>query len=99
MVVTGSAQADCFSHQRHRHNMSQLKILLTRHLSTSLSFHQCYTSFIFLLLSWERRECETREIRNKMTLFRGGGGELLLFEKVILFQDLVAVKSKGFQEV
>jgi len=53
--------------------MSQLKILLTRHFSTSLALHQCYRSFIFLSLSWERKECETWEIRNKMTLFRGGG--------------------------
>ena len=45
--------------------------------------------FIFLLLLWERQECEIWEIHNKMALLREEKKKLLLIEKVILFQDLV----------
>jgi len=80
MIVTGSAQADCFNVccERHQHTSSKYESLKNSTYPTFIDVtifpSMLRVMFIFLRLVWERQEAETWEIRNKMTPFRGGGG-------------------------
>ena len=89
MVVTGSAQADCFNVccERHQHTLSKYESVKNStypaFLDVTIFPTMSRLMFIFLLLVRERQEGETWEIRSKMTPF--GGRKLLLIERVIFF--------------